>query len=79
VIAPSKIGAEMEVAVEVDMSSTVTLRKAVLELLKKTGSNSTVESQSSENAENSKRRDPNLRESRHPKLSEFELALKNVL
>ncbi len=69
----------MEAAVEVAMSSRITLRKAVLELLKQSGSNSTVESQISENAENSKRHDPNWRDSRHPKLSEFELALKNVL
>ena len=33
------------------MSSRITLRKAVLELLKKTGSNSTMQSQISENAE----------------------------
>jgi hypothetical protein len=51
VIATSNIGAENGRAVEVDMSSRITLRKAVLELLKKPESNSTVESQSSENAE----------------------------
>ena len=54
----------MEVAVEVDMSSRITLRKAVLELLKKTGSNSTVESQISENAGNNKQHDRNSRNSR---------------
>jgi hypothetical protein len=38
----------MEVAVEVDMSSTMTLRKAVIEILKKAGSNSTDESKVSD-------------------------------
>ena len=38
----------MEVAVEVDMSSRLTLRKAVVEILKQAGSNSTVESQISD-------------------------------
>jgi hypothetical protein len=51
VIAASNIGAENGRAVEVDMSSRITLRKAVLELLKKTGSDSTVQSQISGNAE----------------------------
>ncbi len=51
----------MEVAVEVEMSSRITLRKAVLELLKKTGSHSTVDPQISENAE--KQHDRNMRES----------------
>ena len=43
------------------MSSTVTLRKAVLKLLKKSGSDSTVEPHISENAE--KQHDPNMRDS----------------
>jgi hypothetical protein len=47
-IATSKYGAEMEVAVEVDMSSRMTLRKAVIEILKKAGSNSTDESKVSD-------------------------------
>lgn len=50
-IATNKCGAEMEVAVEVVMSSRMTLRKAVIEILKEAGSNSTVESQISEDAE----------------------------
>jgi len=41
----------MEVAVEVDMSSRITLRKAVLELLKKSGSNSAADRQIPEDAE----------------------------
>jgi hypothetical protein len=41
----------MEVAVEVDMSSRITLRKAVLELLKKAGSNSVADRQIAEDAE----------------------------
>jgi hypothetical protein len=57
VIAASNIGAENGRAVEVDMSSRITLRKAVLELLKKTGSDSTVQSQISENAEKQQDRD----------------------
>jgi hypothetical protein len=44
VIATYKFGAEMEVAGEVKMSSRMTLRKAVLEVMKQSGSNSTVES-----------------------------------
>lgn len=43
-----KCGAEMEVAVEVDMSSRMTLRKAVVEILKQAASNSTVQSQISD-------------------------------
>lgn len=50
-IATNKCGAEMEVAVEVVMSSRITLRKAVLELLKKSGSNSAADRQISEDAE----------------------------
>jgi hypothetical protein len=65
VIATSNIGAENGRAVEVDMSSRITLRKAVLELLKKTGSNSTVQSQISENAE--KQHDPNTLDSNESK------------
>jgi hypothetical protein len=57
VIAISNIGAENGRAVEVDTSSRITLRKAVLELLKKTGSDSTVQSQISENAEKQQDRD----------------------
>jgi hypothetical protein len=38
----------MEVAVEVDMSSRMTLRKAVIEILKKAESNSTDESKVSD-------------------------------
>jgi hypothetical protein len=38
----------MEVAVEVDMSSRMTLRKAVIEIMKQAASNSTVESQISD-------------------------------
>ena len=79
VIATSNCGAEMEVAVEVKMSNSVSLRKAVLELIKESGSNSTVESQTSENTENDKQHDPNLRDSRHPKSSQFEFILKGVL
>jgi ribosomal protein S3AE len=48
VIAVFKCGAEMEVAVEVDMSSRMTLRKAVVEILKQAASNSTVQSQISD-------------------------------
>jgi hypothetical protein len=48
VIAINICGAEMEVAVEVDMSSRMTLRKAVVEILKQAGSNSTVQSQISD-------------------------------
>ncbi|MCI0442310.1 hypothetical protein L0152_03710 [bacterium] len=47
------------------MSSRKTLRKAVLELLKKTGSNSTEQSQISENAE--KQHDQNTLESNESK------------
>lgn len=47
------------------MSSRITLRKAVLELLKKTGSNSTEQSQISENAE--KQHDQNTLESNESK------------
>lgn len=41
----------MEAAVEVVMSSRITLRKAVLELLKKAGSDAAVDRQISEDAE----------------------------
>ena len=51
VIAANIYGAEMEVAVEVDMSSRMTLRKAVVEILKQAGSNSTVQSQISDKNE----------------------------
>ena len=50
-IALYKAGAEMEAAVEVVMSSRITLRKAVLELLKKAGPNSTAVRQISEDVE----------------------------
>jgi len=53
-------------AVEVDMSSRMTLRKAVLELLKQSESNVALEPQISEHAE--KQPDRNIRESNESKL-----------